>query len=60
MFRLPGEGDQIHRIVWKFSSAYRADNPSFFDKPDEEYVLAYSLIVLNTINHNPSVDIKMK
>ena len=59
-FRLPGEGDQIHRIVWKFSTAYRNDNPSYFVEEDEEYILAYSLIILNTLNHNPSVDPKMK
>ena len=60
MFRLPGEGPQIDRIIEKFSKAYRLDNPSYFDKKDEEFVFAYLLIMLNTINHKPNVDIKDK
>jgi Sec7-like guanine-nucleotide exchange factor len=44
-----------------FSSTYYNDNPALFDPPigkggvDSVYVLAYSLIFLNTLNHNPSV-----
>jgi hypothetical protein len=44
-----------------FSATYYADNPALFDPPlgkggvDSVYVLAYSLIFLNTLNHNPSV-----
>ena len=44
-----------------FTSTYYNDNPKLFDPPlgqggvDSVYVLAYSLIFLNTLNHNPSV-----
>lgn len=60
-FRLPGEADQIDRIMESFSATYYADNPTSFEPPlgqggvDSVYVLAYSLIFLNTLNHNPSV-----
>ena len=29
-FRLPGEGDQIQRIIEKFSVAYEKENPEHF------------------------------
>lgn len=57
-FRLPGEGDQIQRIIGKFSQAYKKENPEHFDTEDEAFLLAYCLIFLNTLNHNPSVDPK--
>lgn len=57
-FRLPGEGDQIQRIIEKFSAAYMNENPEHFDKEDEAFLLAYCLIFLNTLNHNPNVDPK--
>ena len=57
-FRLPGEGDQIQRIIEKFSAAYRRENPVHFDNEDEAFLLAYCLIFLNTLNHNPNVDPK--
>jgi Sec7-like guanine-nucleotide exchange factor len=44
-----------------FSNTYYSDNPTLFDPPigkggvDSVYVLAYSLIFLNTLNHNPNV-----
>ena len=57
-FRLPGEGDQIQRIIEKFSSVYMKQNPEYFDTEDEAFLMAYCLIFLNTLNHNPSVDPK--
>ena len=44
-----------------FSLTYYGDNPEYFDPPkgsggvDSVYVLAYSLIFLNTLNHNPNI-----
>lgn len=55
-FRLPGEGQQIDRIIEQFSSTYYIDNKSQFNDLDSAYVLAYSLIFLNTLNHNPNVN----
>ena len=57
-FRLPGEGDQIQRIIEKFSLAYRKENPEHFENEDEAFLLAYCLIFLNTLNHNTNVDPK--
>ena len=34
------------------------ENPEHFDKEDEAFLLAYCLIFLNTLNHNPNVDPK--
>jgi Sec7-like guanine-nucleotide exchange factor len=60
-FRLPGESQQIDRIIEQFSLIFMGDNPSDFGEPtgsgglDGVYVLAFSLIFLNTLNHNPKV-----
>jgi len=57
-FRLPGEGDQIQRVIDKFAAAYKRQNAEHFGNGDEAFLLAYCLIFLNTLNHNPSVDPK--
>ncbi|CCE66046.1 hypothetical protein TPHA_0O00770 [Tetrapisispora phaffii CBS 4417] len=69
-FRLPGESQQIERIVEAFSSGYvssqkydstKLENPSENDnatvQPDSDsvFVLSYSIIMLNTDLHNPQV-----
>ena len=59
-FRLPGEADQIDRIIEKFSASYRHQHPQYKAMEKEMYLLAYSLIMLNTLNHNPRVNEKMK
>jgi guanine nucleotide exchange protein RalF len=59
-FRLPGEADQIDRVIEKFAIAYILQNPRFNDTGDQIYLLAYSLIMLNTLNHNPRVNAKLK
>ena len=56
-FRLPGEAQQIDRILEKFSSQYFKTNPegSGFANEDTVYILAFSIIMLNTDLHNPNI-----
>ncbi|KAE8665779.1 Brefeldin A-inhibited guanine nucleotide-exchange protein 2 [Hibiscus syriacus] len=58
-FRLPGEAQKIDRIMEKFSERYCKCNPKAFISADTAYVLAYSVILLNTDAHNPMVKNKM-
>lgn len=70
-FRLPGESQQINRITETFADIYFASGPGeIFDvlprrtlmppaaevkSQDAVYVLAYSIIMLNTDLHNPQI-----
>ncbi|KAJ8699472.1 GDP/GTP exchange factor for ARF [Pleurotus ostreatus] len=54
-FRLPGEAQQIARITETFASIYFAAKPEGIQSEDAVYVLAYSVIMLNTDLHNPQV-----
>ncbi len=56
LFRLPRESQQIDRTIEAFSNSYFDQNPELFKERDHAYVLAYSLIFLNTMNHNPKVE----
>ncbi len=56
LFRLPKESQQIDRTLEAFSNSYYDQNPGLFKEKDNAYVLAYSLIFLNTMNHNPKVE----
>lgn len=58
-FRLPGEAQKIDRIMEKFAERYCKCNPSAFSSADTAYVLAYSVIMLNTDAHNSMVKDKM-
>ncbi|KAJ1259956.1 hypothetical protein BS78_10G194900 [Paspalum vaginatum] len=58
-FRLPGEAQKIDRIMEKFAQCYCKCNPDAFTSADTAYVLAYSVILLNTDSHNPMVKNKM-
>ncbi|KAF8627181.1 hypothetical protein AX15_004499 [Amanita polypyramis BW_CC] len=59
-FRLPGEAQKIDRFVLKFAERYIAGNPKTpFANADAAYVLAYSVIMLNTDAHNPRVKKRM-
>ncbi|KAE8702015.1 Brefeldin A-inhibited guanine nucleotide-exchange protein 3 [Hibiscus syriacus] len=58
-FRLPGEAQKIDRIMEKFAERYCKCNPKAFISADAAYVLAYSVIMLNTDAHNPMVKNKM-
>ena len=43
----------------KFAEQYLSCNPEAFKTADVAYVLAYSVIMLNTDAHNPQVKNKM-
>ncbi|KAL4348214.1 hypothetical protein GQ457_17G012730 [Hibiscus cannabinus] len=58
-FRLPGEAQKIDRIMEKFAERYCKCNPNSFTSADTAYVLAYSVIMLNTDAHNDMVKEKM-
>ncbi|PWN39308.1 Sec7-domain-containing protein [Ceraceosorus guamensis] len=52
-FRLPGESQQINRITETFAKFYFAASPPEIRSEDAVYVLAYSIIMLNTDLHSP-------
>ncbi|CAH7683005.1 hypothetical protein PPACK8108_LOCUS16219 [Phakopsora pachyrhizi] len=55
-FRLPGESQQIARITEVFASVYVATGPKDVKDEDSAYVLSYSIIMLNTDQHNPQTE----
>ncbi|CAN1138208.1 ARF guanine-nucleotide exchange factor GNL2 [Linum perenne] len=59
-FRLPGESQKIQRIMEAFSDQFHEQQSSdIFASKDAVFVLCYSLIMLNTDQHNPQVKKKM-
>ncbi|KAJ3975507.1 hypothetical protein EV361DRAFT_1024791 [Lentinula raphanica] len=59
-FRLPGEAQKIDRFMLKFAERYVAGNTQTpFANADAAYVLAYSVVLLNTDAHNPQVKKRM-
>lgn len=58
-FRLPGQSQQIERIVWQFSLAFYESNEQDYDNADELFPLAYAIIMLTTDAHNPNLEKKM-
>lgn len=54
-FRLPGEAQKIDRFMLKFANRYVTGNPNAFANADTAYVLAYSVIMLNTDLHSANV-----
>jgi Sec7-like guanine-nucleotide exchange factor len=58
-FSLPGEAQQIDRVVTVFSEEYCLQNPTTLCG-NSSYLLAYGLIMLQTDAHNPNVEKKME
>jgi len=58
-FRLPGEAQKIDRFMLKFAERYITGNPNAFANADTAYVLAYSVIMLNTDQHSAQVRKRM-
>ena len=54
-FRLPGEAQKIDRFMLKFAERYITGNPNAFANADTAYVLAYSVIMLNTDQHSANL-----
>lgn len=59
MFRLPGEAQKIDRMMEKFAEKYSSDNPEMFANADCAFVLSFSLIMLQTDLHNPTIRNRM-
>lgn len=58
-FRLPGESQKIHRVLEAFAERYYEQSPHLLMNKDVALVLSYSLIMLNTDQHNSQVKKKM-
>lgn len=58
-FRLPGEAQKIDRFMLKFAERYVLGNPNAFANADTAYVLAYSVILLNTDQHSSKIAKRM-
>ena len=54
-FRLPGEAQKIDRMMEKFAERYCILNKGVFPSADCAFILAFSIIMLNTDLHNPSI-----
>mmetsp|Transcript_3373 Transcript_3373/g.6295 ORF Transcript_3373/g.6295 Transcript_3373/m.6295 type:complete len:2294 (-) Transcript_3373:61-6942(-) len=54
-FRLPGEAQKIDRIMEVFAARYTDQNPGIFPTADSAFILAFSIIMLNTDLHNPAI-----
>eukprot|EP01088_Endostelium_zonatum_P000966 TRINITY_DN11243_c0_g1_i1.p1 TRINITY_DN11243_c0_g1~~TRINITY_DN11243_c0_g1_i1.p1 ORF type:complete len:991 (-),score=275.21 TRINITY_DN11243_c0_g1_i1:161-3133(-) len=58
-FRLPGEAQKIDRLIDAFAARFCACNPKVFQYVDTCYMLAFSLILLNTDQHNSALKKRM-
>lgn len=54
-FRLPGEAQKIDRMMEKFAERYCTLNKSVFPSADVAFILAFSVIMLQTDLHNPAI-----
>ncbi|KAK4376641.1 hypothetical protein RND71_002937 [Anisodus tanguticus] len=58
-FRLPGESQKIARVLEAFSERYYEQSPQILANKDAALLLSYSIIMLNTDQHNVQVKKKM-
>lgn len=58
-FRLPGESQKIQRVLEAFAERYYEQSPHVLANKDAALLLSYSLILLNTDQHNAQVKRKM-
>lgn len=58
-FRLPGESQKIQRVLEAFAERYYEQSPHILCDKDAALVLSYSIILLNTDQHNAQVKKKM-
>ncbi|KAJ4835386.1 hypothetical protein Tsubulata_010547 [Turnera subulata] len=58
-FRLPGESQKIQRVLEAFAERYYEQSPHILANKDAALLLSYSLIMLNTDQHNVQVKKKM-
>ncbi|KAF9294433.1 GDP/GTP exchange factor for ARF [Mortierella antarctica] len=58
-FRLPGESQQIERIMELFAATYFATKPAHVASQDAAFILGYAVVMLNTDQHNRGVRERM-
>nr|GMC59447.1 ARF guanine-nucleotide exchange factor GNOM-like [Ipomoea batatas] len=58
-FRLPGESQKIQRVLEAFAERYYEQSQDILANKDAALLLSYSLIMLNTDQHNAQVKKKM-
>lgn len=58
-FRLPGESQKIQRVLEAFSESYYEQSSNILVNKDAALLLSYSIILLNTDQHNAQVKKKM-
>ncbi|XVE68186.1 hypothetical protein DITRI_Ditri09bG0048700 [Diplodiscus trichospermus] len=58
-FKLPGESQKIQRVLEAFAERYYEQSPHILCNKDAALLLSYSLILLNTDQHNVQVKKKM-
>jgi hypothetical protein len=58
-FKIQGEAAIVDRTMEKFASRYCDQNPDAFAEQDTAYVLAFSIMMLNTDAHSVNVKTKM-
>lgn len=58
-FHVPGEAQKIERILQAFSEQYHQCNPTVFSHEDTPFILAFSIVMLNTDLHNSANTRKM-
>ncbi|KAI7850967.1 hypothetical protein BDC45DRAFT_516867 [Circinella umbellata] len=58
-FRLPGESQQIMRVTDTFAEVFYETQPPQIANPEAAQLLAYSIILLNTDQHNPQIRRRM-
>jgi hypothetical protein len=58
-FHLPGEAEQIDRIVQTWAFCWVAANPDSTLTGESAYVLAFAVVMLNSDLHNPQVKHRM-
>jgi len=58
-FRLPGEAQQIDRVMSSFARQYCLQNTTTFGSSDTVYILSFAIIMLNTALHNKNVKTKI-
>lgn len=58
-FRLPGESQQIMRVTDTFAEVFFESRPPEISNPEAAQLLAYSIIMLNTDQHNPQVRVSL-
>ncbi len=47
------QAQKIERIIEVFAKNYHAANPDMFQHEDTAFILAFSIVMLNTDLHNP-------